>query len=144
MPYDSPQYVTRSMFGPIKGSFAAVLITAANKTATSVNTNDRIEFFRKVKITGFKTIIVTAPDATAHATPAFLPHAVLSDGTNMLATCPLGTVAGLGTIGGMAASPNVDALENLQLQMKYTADGTLQTMGACSYEAYIEYQERMG
>lgn len=37
-PYDDAQYTVKRQIGPIMGSFAAVLITAVNKTATSAQT----------------------------------------------------------------------------------------------------------
>lgn len=143
-PYDDAQYTVKRQIGPIMGSFAAVLITAVNKTATSAQTVDRIEFFRKIKITDFSVIVRAAPDAGSHATPTFLPKAVLTDGTNMLATLSLGTVTGLCTGAGLHGTATVNAHEQLHLRLKYTADGTAQTMGACSYDAFIEYQDRIG
>jgi hypothetical protein len=142
-PYDDAMYTVPLMMGPLLGSFASVIVTGTNKTATSVNVTDRAEFFRNIKVTGFKVITRASAAATAHAASTFSYKAILSEGTRVVATAALGTVAGIGTSGGVSATyANIDSTEELQLRWKIGNDGTAVTHAILSYDAWIEYKHR--
>jgi len=139
MAYDSPHYT----LGPIFGSFASFTCTAANKTGTTANIHDRIEFFRKIKLKGIKFLTRASGAAGARAFTKVTPKFLLTDGTNVLATCVCGTVAGVGTSGGINSTySSVDADEELQIRLKLIQDGTATTTVAVSADMYIEYQDR--
>ena len=145
MPYDDAKYKVRHMIGPILASFAsAIKCTAANKTGTSVNVTDRIEFFRNIKLTGVKAIMRASGAAVGRALTKVTPKFIVSEGTRVCGTCVVGTVAGVGTSGGVSATyANIDSTEELQIKLKLTADGTATTTDQISADIWLEYQERM-
>ena len=146
MAYDDAKYVTPQILGPILASFASGgLATTGNKTGTTVNVTDRIEFFRKIKLTGMKAIVRTASAATGHALSALTPKFIFTEGTRVCATCVCGTVAGVGTSGGVSSTyANIDATEECQVKLKWTGDGTATTMDQISADIWMEYQNRIG
>jgi len=144
MPYDDAEFNVNLMAGPILASFASGLkCTATDRTGTSVNVTDRVEFFRNVKLTGIKAITRSSGAATSAPLSKVNPHVILTDGTNVLATCQLGTVAGFSASGGISSTyPNADADEALQLQLLFKNDGTARTGDVISADVYLEYQNR--
>jgi hypothetical protein len=120
------------------------VLTASNteKTGTSVNVTDRIQFFNNVKITGMKAITRSMELLTGAVSDNNVRIALTHDGTS-IATAALGTVAGAVNSGGVvAALANVAAGTGLDLVFKATGDGTAGTFGQVSADVYIEYQER--
>lgn len=144
MSYDAGRYQTKQMLLDLRATFAGVL-----KGTTATNTNqqtsdgsvDRLEFFQKIKLTGFKILPEVAPDCGAHATSQTV-YAELCQGTVTKARATLGTVAGV-TADGTIVSANVAAGTACNIRASVTAwDGTVQTMAPGAFRAYIEYQER--
>jgi hypothetical protein len=144
-PYDDPEYNVHLRLGPILASFASgAKATTGNKTATSANVHDRIEFFRNIKLTGVNAITRTSGAATGHALSSLSPKLIVTEGTRVCATCVVGTVAGVGTAGGISSTyADIDSTEELQIKLKWTGDGTATTMDQISADVYLEYQHRM-
>lgn len=144
-PYDDPQYNVYHMMGPILASYASgVKSTANNKTVTSVNVGNKIEFFRNVKLTGIKAVMRASGAATGKALTQLSPKVILTEGTRVCATVPLGTVAGVGTSGGVSATyATILATEEMTPKLKYTAYGTARTSDNISANIFIEYQDTM-
>jgi hypothetical protein len=154
MAYDSPKYQVRSVMGPIFCSVAAALkLTAANATqvGSSAATIDRLQFFRKIKITGFSVRTRSGAAANAHALSLAKPEAKLLHGTVTVATAMLGTVADVYSAGGLASGTYLQLLtgtDTLKLAYKMSpgaAIGThaIITAAAQSFDAFIEYQEKL-
>ena len=59
MSYDDGRYTSKKQYGPIWGTFAQVIATVTTKVQTSAVSNDRVEFMRKIKATGFKFLTQT-------------------------------------------------------------------------------------
>ncbi len=148
MSYDSPDFRVQFMYGPIVGSFATGLLgTTAIKYSTSVSTVDRVEFFRNVKLLGFKvlpkTVATTANAAAAHATLRYQ----LVNGSDMVATAAfVGTATEVGAMadGGIRAGTfaNIGSNSELALRIAFTGDGTVETLTAGSVEAYVLFEHR--
>lgn len=153
MAYDSPEFAARHMIGPVLCTVAAgVKLTAAvgTQVGTSSFTNDRIRFFRNVKITGFRVRTRSGAAANAHALTLGRPTAKLLHGTVTLATALLGTVAGVDATGGLCVTnTNLQLVASDSLTLVYKmANGasigthTILTAVAQSYDAFIEYQDK--
>ena len=96
-PYDSPKYTVPQMVCDLRATFAGALkgTTATNTNQqTSATLADRLEFFNKIKLTGFKLLPEVAPDCGAHAT-SMTCYGELCLGTVTVARATLGTVAGV-------------------------------------------------
>jgi hypothetical protein len=133
------------MMGPIFASFVTgtVVKAATNKTQTSAQGHDRVEFFQNIKLNAIKCIMRSAGAAFASAASDHSYKAYVMTSTNVLATCVMGTVAGVGTSGGISATyANVDAGSELEIRRKIAADGTLTTHSAGSCDVYLEYYNR--
>lgn len=144
-PYDDPEYNVHLMRGPILASFASgAKATTGNKTATSANVHDRVEFFRNVKLTGVMALTRTASAATGHALSTLTPKFIVTEGTRVCATVSCATAAGVGTTGGVSATyATILSTEELQVKLKWTGDGTATTMDQISADVYLEYQHVM-
>lgn len=144
--YDDARYQVPQCWGPIFASFAsAIKVTAANKTGTSANVTDRIEFFRNIKLTAVRAITRSAGIVGSKKLSSHSPKIIVTEGTNVCATCALGTVAGVGTSGGISTTyANVDSSEELQIKLKITQDGTATTLDSISADVWLEYQNRIG
>lgn len=148
--YDSARYNVNQILGPILCSFATALIAVTGsttiKSGTSANVNDRIKFFRNVKITGMNAI--TRSVAIVGGSKLISAHNLrvcLYNTTGLIASCKLGTVAGVSTTGAISATAalaHADAGEQMQIKLKATGDGTAGTFDQVSADVYIEYQER--
>lgn len=143
-PYDDERYKVHKQLPMIRATFAGGLLgtTATNTNSqTSATMTDRLEFFRTVKITGYKVIPEVAPDCGAHAT-SMTVYSELCVGTTVHARATLGTVAGV-MADGTIVSANVAAGTNLNIRASVTTwDGTVQTMAPGAMLCLIEYQER--
>ena len=148
MTYDSPDFRVQLMYGPIVGSFATgVVNTTTIKYSTSVGTVDRVEFFRNVKLLGFKvlpkTVATSAHAAAAHQTLRYQ----LINGTNVVATASfVGTATEVGVManGGIRSGTfaNIGSNSELALRIAVTGDGTVETLTAGSVEVYVLYEHR--
>lgn len=148
MSYDDPDFRVQMQHGPIFGSFAAILHTAAAKVSTTINLTDRVEFFRNVKLLDFKVLPKTGL-TTGHAATAQLTDVrfQLINGTNVVATAVyVATAVSLGAMidGGIRSGTFAEISSNsaLKLRMKFTGDATVETMTAGSIEAYLLYEHR--
>ena len=148
MSYDAADFRVQFQHGPVFGSFAAILHTAAEKVNTAVNLTDRVEFFRNVKLLDFKVLpktgLVSGHAATAHLTDVRFQ---LMNGTNVVATAVyVATATSLGAMidGGIRSGTFAEIGSNsaIKLQMKFTGDATVETMTAGSMEAYLLYEHR--
>jgi len=148
MSYDSPDFRVQMMYGPIFGSFAEIIVAGASaETNTSVNVSDRVEFFRNVKLLGFKVLpkVATTSGAATCVGPTYRYQLV--NGTDVVATATFtGSSADAGTMldGGVASGTFADIGSNsaLSLRMAITGDGTTETYTAGSVEAYVLYEHR--
>lgn len=141
MAYDSPKYQAKQVM-QIRGTFAAILGTTAAKSATSANIDDRVEFFRKVKLTGFKALSKIKSDAGAHATSHTM-HLRLCQGTVIKAAAVIGTVAGVMADGSIVVSTLSSGTAcNLRFNISGW-DGTVTTLSPNELIAFVEYQERL-
>ena len=148
MSYDSPDFRVQLMYGPIVGSFATGVVgTSTIKYSTSAGLVDRVEFFRNVKLLGFKVlpkvVATTANAAAAHATLRYQ----LTNGTNVVATAAfVGSASEVGAMadGGIRAGTfaNIGSNSELALRIAFTGDGTVETLTAGSVEAYVLYEHR--
>jgi hypothetical protein len=148
--YDAPRYRVNQILGPVLCSFASALlkVTASPtiKSGTSANVNDRIKFFRNVKITGLNAI--TRSVGIVGGSKLISAHNLrvcLYNTTGLIASCKLGTVAGMSTTGAISATSalaHADAGEQMQVKIKATGDGTAGTFDEVSCDLFIEYQER--
>jgi len=145
MSYDSADFRVQMQHGPIFGSFAEVVHTAAAKLNTSVNVTDRVEFFRNIKLLDFKVLpkngLVSGHAATTHLTGVGFQ---LMNGTNVLATAVyVATATSLGAmIDGSINSTYAVLTSNsaLKLRMGFTGDTTVETLTAGAIEAYVLYE----
>jgi len=136
------------MYGPIFGSFAELIVTGASaETQTSENLTDRVEFFRNVKLLGFKVLpkVATTSGAELAAGPTYRYQ--LINGTNVVATAAfLGSASDAGTMqdGGIRSGTfaNIGSNSELALRLAITGDGTTETYTAGSVEAYVLYEHR--
>lgn len=145
MTYDDGRYQTRQSFGPIFGSFANQIGTVTTKVQTSVNTTDRAEFFRNIKVVDFKWLHKTETGQGGSA--ADYTYSIrLMAGTDIIATAPLDGTAQAGVmIDGVVVSSNASKIaadEALSLAWRITPNGTAHTSTTISGEAWIAYQER--
>ncbi len=148
MSYDDADFRVQFHHGPVFGSFAAVVHTAAAKVSTSVNLTDRVEFFRNVKLLDFKVLpkggLVSGHAATAHLTDVRFQ---LINGTNVIATAVyVATATSYGAMidGGIRSGTFAELASNseIALRMKFTGDATVETLTAGSIEAYLLYEHR--
>jgi hypothetical protein len=148
MSYDAADFRVQMQHGPVFGSFAAVVHTAAAKVSTSVNLTDRVEFFRNVKLLDFKVLpkngLVSGHAATAHLTDVRFQ---LINGTNVIATAVyVATATSLGAMidGGIRSGTFAEISSNsaIKLRMKFTGDATVETLTAGAIEAYLLYEHR--
>jgi tetrahydrodipicolinate N-succinyltransferase len=136
------------MHGPIFGSFAALIVTgASSETQTSENLTDRVEFFRNVKLLGFKVLpkVATTSGAALALGPTYRYQ--LINGTNVIATAAfLGSASDAGVMidGGIRAGTFAELGSNSEvaLRLAITGDGTTETYTAGSIEAYVLYEHR--
>ena len=146
MPYDDERYQTKLMVTDVRATFAGALLgtTASNTNQqTSANLTDRLEFFQKIKITGFKVLSEVAPDAGAHATSQTIQMELVNGTTTHARATSLGTVAGV-MADGTVVSANIALGTAMNIRASITGwDGTVQTMAPGAVRAYIEYQERI-
>lgn len=144
MSYDDGRYQSKKLYGPIFGSFANQIATTTTKAATSANTTDRIQFFRKIKATGFKFLTKTGTSQGGSATD-YTYSVRLMAGSDIIATAPLSGTSDAGTMAnGVLVTSNVSKIganEALSLVWRITPNGTAHTSLAMSGEAYLEYQE---
>jgi hypothetical protein len=144
MSYDAERYQAKMMVADIRATYAGGLLgtTATNTNQqTSAGAVDRLEFFQKVKLTGFKVLPEVAPDCGGHAT-SMTSYAELCLGTVTYARASIGTVAGV-MANGTIVTANMAAGTAANLRASITTwDGTVQTMAPGAWRAYIEYQER--
>ncbi|NVM23079.1 MAG: hypothetical protein HWN68_15010 [Desulfobacterales bacterium] len=144
MAYDAERYKTKIPVMDIRATFAGDLLgtTATNTNSqTSVGMRDRIEFFQKIKLTGFKALPEVAPDCGAHAT-SMTNYCELMLGTLVYARASVGTVAGV-CADGTIITANVAAGTAMNIRYSHTTwDGTVQTMAPGAVLCSIEYQER--
>jgi hypothetical protein len=113
------------------------------KISTNADVNQRIDFYRKIKLTSFRCILKEI-GMVSHAVSTVQPRGILYDGTNVLATCILGTAAA-GILAGGINSTYADVAANrpLILGCKTTTDGTLQTQGVVAFVAHVGYEQRL-
>ena len=144
MSYDDGRYTSKKVYGPILGSFAQQIATTTTKVVTSVNTTDRVEFFRKIKVKGFKFLTKTGT-SQAQLAAGYTYSVRLMAGSDIIATAPLKGTAENGTMAeGVLVSSNaskIGANEALSLVWRITPNGTAHTSALMSGEAYLEYQE---
>lgn len=148
MSYDSPDFRVQMMSGPIFGSFAELIVTGASaETQTAENYTDRIEFFRNVKLLGFKVLpkVATTSGAAVAVGPTYRYQ--LLNGTNVIATAVfLGSATDQGVVidGGLRGGTfsHIDSNSALALRLAITGDGTIETYTAGSIEAYVLYEHR--
>ncbi len=147
MSYDSPDFRVQMMHGPIFGSFAAIIVTgASSETQTSEDSRDRVEFFRNIKLLGFKVLPKTGITAGGTVTGNTYRYQLMV-GSDIVATAtPLGSATDSGTMfnGGIATGTlaEVTSNEEMSLRLAITGDGTDSTFTANSIEAYILYEHR--
>jgi hypothetical protein len=143
MSYDAERYLTNQIL-KVRATFAGALkgTTATNTNQqTSATLLDRAEFFKKIKLTGFKCLPEVAPDCGNHAT-SMTTYMELCLGTVTLARASMGTVAGVMANGTIVVS-TLAAGTACNIRASVTGwDGTVQTMAPGAVVAYIEYQER--
>lgn len=146
MSYDSPDFRVQMMYGPIFGSFAQIIVTGASaETQTSEDSRDRVEFFRNIKLLGFRALPKTEMTQGGAAAGNTLRLQLLV-GSDIVATATLGGTADVGVMkyGGIASGTlaEVTSNEELSLRLAITGDGTDSTFTASSYEAYVLYEHR--
>ena len=146
MSYDSPDFRVQMMYGPIFGSFAQIIVTGASaETQTSEDSRDRVEFFRNVKLLGFRTLPKSGMTQGGAAAGNTLRLQLLV-GSDIVATATLAGTADAGVMkyGGIASGTlaEVTSNEEMSLRLAITGDGTDSTFTASSYEAYILYEHR--
>jgi hypothetical protein len=142
MAYDDPKYLV----GPIFATFAAVICTTATKLATCAGgLTDRLEFFRKIKITGFKVLPktgITQGQAAAGEVYSIRLYAT----SDIIATAPLLGTNDAGVMAnGVIVSSNalkIGANEKLSLKLHILPGGTANTVSPNSINAFIEYQDK--
>ena len=144
MSYDDGRYTSKKMYGPIFASFAQQIGTTDTQVQTSSNTTDRIEFFRKIKVTGFKFLTKTGTTQGGDA-DAKTYSVRLMAGSDIIATAPLKGTLDAGTMAdGVIVSSNASKIgpnEPLSIAWRITPSGTLFTSSLMSGEGYMEYQE---
>jgi len=144
MTYDAERYQVRQQMFPIRATFASALLgtTATNTNSlTSAVMSDRVEFFRKIKLTSFGALPEVAPDANSHAT-SMTCYCELCLGTVVYARASVGTVAGVMADGTIVVSTLASATA-CNLRYSVTGwDGTVQTMDLGAVWVNIGYQQR--
>ena len=147
MTYDSPDFRVQLMYGPIFGSFSALIVTLASaETRTSENVTDRVEFFRNVKLLDFKVLQKTAITAGGAVVDNTYRYQLMV-GSDVVATAtPIGSSSDAGVMfeGGIGSGTlaEVSSNESLALRLAITGDGTDSTFTANSIEAYVLYEHR--
>ena len=143
MSYDAERYKVKETI-KVRATYAGALkgTTATNTNQqTSATLLDRVEFFKKIKLTDFKVLPEVASDCGGHATSQTI-YIELCKGTITMARASLGTVAGVMADGTIVVSTLASGTA-CNLRASITGwDGTVQTMAPGSVIAYIEYQER--
>lgn len=144
MSYDDGRWQSKKVYGPIFGSFAQQIATTTTKVQTSANTTDRVEFFRKIKVTGFKFLTKTGT-SQAQLAAGYTYSVRLMAGADIVATAPLKGTAEDGTMAeGVLVTSNISKIganEALALVWRITPNGTAHTSSPMSGNGYIEYQE---
>ena len=144
MSYDDGRWQSKKVYGPIFGSFAQRIATTTTKVVTSVNTTDRVEFFRKIKVTGFKFLTKTGTSQGGSASGKDYSVRLMA-GSDIIATALLKGTAEDGTMAeGVLVTSNVSKIgpnEALSLVWRITPSGSASTSAAMSGEGYVEYQE---
>jgi hypothetical protein len=139
-PYDDAKYVTPFVYPMPKATFAAAITTATNRTATSANVGDRVEFFKNIKITAVRANVEVEPDDGAHATSNVTYQ--VTDGTTAFASITYGSGAAGANTAGTVLSANVAANKGLYIDCILTQDGTAVTHSPGSLLVDLEYQLR--
>jgi hypothetical protein len=143
MSYDSPDFKVQLMSPPIWATFAAVIATTTTKLATSANSEDRIEFFRNIRVKGFRFLPKTG--ITQGQTAAHEAYSIrLYAGSDIIATAPLLGTADAGVMAyGVLVASNVTKIgsnEEVQLKLRITPGGTATTATAMSGYGYMLYE----
>ena len=145
--YDSPKFAVRKIFGPIFGTFNTISATDAEttKVATCETKQDRIEFFRNIRLTGMKVTTIAGTARAGNVTSALVPKVYLAYTTPVtdtyIGSCVVGT-APLSTDGAIISGrEEIDKDAQLRLIFKITGDGTATTAAACSVKMYLEYKD---
>lgn len=143
MSYDSPDYKVQLMAPAIWATFAQVICTTTTKLQTSANSDDRIEFFRNIKVKGFRFLPKTG--ITQGQTAAHEVYSVrLYAGSDIIATAPLtGTVDAGAMCYGVLVASNVSKIgsrEEVSLALRITPGGTATTASASSGYGYVLYE----
>ena len=144
MSYDDGRFQSKKVYGPIFATFALQTATSGTKVVTSINTTDRVEFFRKIKVTGFKFLPKTGT-SQGQLAAGYTYSVRLMAGSDIIATAPLKGTAEDGTMAeGVLVTSNVSKIgpnEAISLAWRITPNGTAHTSAAMSGEGFIEYQE---
>ena len=148
MSYDSPDFRVQMMHGPIFGSFSQTIVTGASaETKTSEDSRDRHEFFRNVKLLGFKVLPKVACTSGNAAYTHNTIRTQLMVGSDIVATAIiLGSSTDVDSVidGGIASGSLAEITSNeaVALRLGITGDGTTETFTASSVEAYVLYEHR--
>lgn len=144
MSYDSPDFKVQLMSPNLWATFAAVISTTATKLATSANTEDRVEFFRNIKVKGFR--FLPKSGVTQGRAVAQMVYSVrLYAGNDIIATAPLlgSADAGVMCYGALVSSnvSKVGSNEEVKLSLHIApVSGTATTSAASSGYGYILYE----
>lgn len=65
------------------------------------------------------------------------------DGTAIVGSCGLGTVARVGSTGGLAGTPTIASSDKVSIMIRSITDGTVGTSGAIAADIFLEYQDRI-
>ena len=150
MAYDSPDFRVQLMAGPYLSTFSNLLYTVAStnvKTHTAEDDRNKVEFFRNIKVLGFKVMPLVAPTTGALAAGCTVKYKLMV-GSDVVATAVVvstSTAKGLMVEGGVASGTNVEVTSNEEmiLSLVYTSGaGTDNTVTAHSVAGYILYEHR--
>lgn len=153
MAYDDARYQARHFFGPLHCTIGSPVFTYTTaglagavvyQTATSTAVNDRRQFFKNIKLLGVSAILRHVDMAGARLIKDHKFTALVFDGTAIVGSCGLGTVARVGSAGGVSGTPTIDSSDKVSIQIRCVSDGTVGTSGAISADVFLEYQDRLG
>ena len=150
MSYDSPDFRVQMMAGPYHATFSTLVYTVAETDVTTHTAEDdrnKIEFFRNIKVLGFKVMPLIAPTTGALAAGCTVRYKLMV-GSDVVATAAVtstSTAKGVMVEGGVATGTNAEVTSNeeMVLALVYTSGaGTDNTMAAHSVEGYVLYEHR--
>ncbi len=150
MSYDDPDFRVQMMHGPIHGTFSAHLYTVAATnlvTHTSEDDRNKVEFFRNIKLLGFKVMPNIAPIAGTLVANSTIKYKLFV-GSDVVATATVlssSTAKGTMLEGGLSSGTllEVTSNEEMKLEVVFTSGGgTDTTYVAHNVDGYVLYEHR--